>query len=216
LMDHTPGQRQFAKMEKFREYYMGKHGVTEAEIDDFILDRLAAQKAYAVTSRESLVALAETHGLAMASHDDATVEHVQQAIEEGVTISEFPTTLEAAKEAHANDLQVLMGAPNLVLGGSHSGNVSAMELAELDLVDLISSDYVPHSLLLSIFIIAQQTQKPVYEAMRPVTMNPAKAIGLEGDRGTLEIGKRADFLTVHLENNIPHLTTVMSQGQRIA
>ncbi|MEM9092889.1 MAG: phosphonate metabolism protein PhnM [Cyanobacteria bacterium P01_F01_bin.53] len=216
LMDHTPGQRQFAKMEKFREYYMGKHGVTEAEIDDFILDRLAAQKAYAVTSRESLVALAETHGLAMASHDDATVEHVQQAIEEGVTISEFPTTLEAAKEAHANDLRVLMGAPNLVLGGSHSGNVSAMELAELDLVDLISSDYVPHSLLLSIFIIAQQTQKPVYEAMRPVTMNPAKAIGLEGDRGTLEIGKRADFLTVHLENNIPHLTTVMSQGQRIA
>ena len=216
LMDHTPGQRQFTQMDKFREYYMGKHGVTEAQIDDFIRDRLEAQKAYAKTSRQALVALADTHNLAMASHDDATLDHVHQAIAEGVTISEFPTTLEAAKESHANDLQVLMGAPNLVLGGSHSGNVSAMELAELDLVDLISSDYVPHSLLLSIFIIAEKTQKPVHEAMRPVTANPAKAIGLAGDRGSLAVGKRADFLTVRLENNIPRLTNVVSCGQRVA
>ena len=216
LMDHTPGQRQFAKLEKFREYYMGKHGMSEAEVDDFIRDRIAAQKAYAIKSRTELVKLGSKHSLAMASHDDATVEHVQQAVEEGVTISEFPTTLDAAKEAHANSLQVLMGAPNLVLGGSHSGNVSAMELAKLDLVDLISSDYVPHSLLLSIFIMAAATEKPVYEAMRPVTMNPAKAIGLESDRGTLEVGKRADILTVHLENNIPRLTRVISQGQRVA
>ncbi|MGD1863837.1 MAG: alpha-D-ribose 1-methylphosphonate 5-triphosphate diphosphatase [Phormidesmis sp.] len=216
LMDHTPGQRQFAKLEKFREYYRGKHGMSEAEVDDFIRDRIAAQKAYAIKSRTELVKLGSKHSLAMASHDDATVEHVQQAVEEGVTISEFPTTLDAAKEAHANSLQVLMGAPNLVLGGSHSGNVSAMELAKLDLVDLISSDYVPHSLLLSIFIMAAATEKPVYEAMRPVTMNPAKAIGLESDRGTLEVGKRADILTVHLENNIPRLTRVISQGQRVA
>ena len=216
LMDHTPGQRQFAKLDKFREYYMGKHGVSAAQIEDFIRDRIEAQKAYAKESRKALVALANKHNLAMASHDDATVEHVQQAIDEGVTISEFPTTLAAAKEAHAKDLQVLMGAPNLVLGGSHSGNVSAMELAELELVDLISSDYVPHSLLLSIFIIAAKTQKPVYEAMRSVTVNPAKAIGLAGDRGTLEVGKRADFLTVCLENNIPRLTNVVSHGQRVA
>lgn len=216
LMDHTPGQRQFAKLEKFREYYRGKHGMSEAEVDDFIRDRIAAQKAYAIKSRTELVKLGSKHSLAIASHDDATVEHVQQAVEEGVTISEFPTTLDAAKEAHANSLQVLMGAPNLVLGGSHSGNVSAMELAKLDLVDLISSDYVPHSLLLSIFIMAAATEKPVYEAMRPVTMNPAKAIGLESDRGTLEVGKRADILTVHLENNIPRLTRVISQGQRVA
>jgi len=216
LMDHTPGQRQFTKMEKFREYYMGKHGVTDAEMDEFVRNRLEAQKAYADKSRESLVALAKERDLAMASHDDATVEHVQQAVAEGVTISEFPTTLEAAKEANANGLQVLMGAPNLVLGKSHSGNVSAMELAELELVDLISSDYVPHSLLLAIFIIAGKTQKPVHEAMRPVTVNPAKAIGLGGDRGSLEIGKRADLLTLQLENNIPQLTSVISNGHRVA
>lgn len=216
LMDHTPGQRQFAKLEKFREYYIGKHGMSEAEVDDFISDRIAAQKAHAVTSRTELVKLGNSHKLALASHDDATIEHVLQAVDEGITISEFPTTLDAAKEAHNHKLQVLMGAPNLVLGGSHSGNVSALELAQLNLVDLISSDYVPHSLLLSIFILADKTEKPVYEAMKPVTVNPAKAIGLAGDRGTLEISKRADLLAIHLKNNIPHLTHVISQGQRVA
>ena len=216
LMDHTPGQRQFAKLEKFQEYYMGKHGMSEAEVEAFIRDRIAAQKAYAVKSRTALVNLGTKHNLAMASHDDATVEHVQQAVEEGVTIAEFPTTLDAAKEAHQHQLKVLMGAPNLVLGGSHSGNVSAMELAEYDLVDLISSDYVPHSLLLSIFIVAQKLQKPVYEAMRPVTGNPAEAIGVGCDRGTLEVDKRADLLTVQLENNIPRPTRVISHGKRVA
>lgn len=216
LMDHTPGQRQFANLDKFKEYYAGKHGVTGAEMDDFIQNRLQAQAAHAIPAREALVAIAQTHELAMASHDDATVEHVQQAAAEGATISEFPTTLAAAKEAHAHQMQVLMGAPNLVLGGSHSGNVSALALAELDLVDLISSDYVPHSLLLSVFIIAQKTQRPVHVAMRPVTINPAVAIGLAGDRGSLEVGKRADLLTVQLENNIPRLTSVVSQGRRVA
>ncbi|MEL7330908.1 MAG: alpha-D-ribose 1-methylphosphonate 5-triphosphate diphosphatase [Cyanobacteria bacterium J06560_2] len=216
LMDHTPGQRQFAKLDKFKEYYMGKHGVTADEIDDFIRDRIEAQKAYAITSREALVSLATQHSLAIASHDDATVSHVHQAAAEGATISEFPTTLEAAKEARTQEMQILMGAPNLVLGGSHSGNVSALELAKLDLVDLISSDYVPHSLLHSIFIIAAETDKPVYEAMQPVTINPSVAIGLERDRGSLEVGKRADILTLKLNNNVPALTSVVSQGQRIA
>ncbi|KPQ32174.1 MAG: alpha-D-ribose 1-methylphosphonate 5-triphosphate diphosphatase PhnM [Phormidesmis priestleyi Ana] len=216
LMDHTPGQRQFVKLDKFREYYMGKHGISEAEIDNFIKERLEAQKEHAQKNRTVLVKMAAEHRLSMASHDDATVEHVEQAASEGANISEFPTTLIAAKTAKEKSLQVLMGAPNLILGGSHSGNVSAMELVQLDLVDLISSDYVPHSLLQSIFVIAAATAKPIYEAMQPVTANAASAIGLAGDRGTLEVGKRADLLTVHLNNNIPHLTSVFSQGKRTA
>ncbi|MBE9075893.1 alpha-D-ribose 1-methylphosphonate 5-triphosphate diphosphatase [Romeria aff. gracilis LEGE 07310] len=216
LMDHTPGQRQFAKLDKFREYYMGKHGVSAAEIDDFIQERLDAQKAFAVISRTALVELARSQNLAWASHDDATVEHVQQAIAEGATIAEFPTTLEAAKASHQHGLQVLMGAPNLVLGGSHSGNVSAMELVMADLVDIISSDYVPHSLLQSVFIIAAATGKPIHEAMRPVTINPAIAIQLDRDRGSLELGKRADLLTVCAEDTVPRLTSVICAGRRVA
>ncbi len=218
LMDHTPGQRQFAKLDKFREYYMGKHGVSAAELDGFIRERLQAQKEHAISNRKALVEMATAHNLSMASHDDATLEHVQQAAAEGASISEFPTTLTAAKAAKEKGLQVLMGAPNLVLGGSHSGNVSAMDLVELDLVDLISSDYVPHSLLQSVFVMAEATGKPIYETVKPVTINSAIAIQLEGDRGSLEVGKRADLLTVRYdcENQVPQLTQVIRGGRRVA
>ena len=131
-------------------------------------------------------------------------------------IAEFPTTLDAAKEAHQHGLQILMGAPNLILGKSHSGNVSAMELVERDLVDIISSDYVPQSLLQAMFLIARSAEKPLYQAMQLFTLNPAKAIGLERDRGSLEVGKRADFITVHDDGTVPRLVSVFRQGQRMA
>lgn len=195
---------------------MGKHGVTAEQMEGFIQSRIEQQQLHALTNRVGLVKLAQARAVPLASHDDATVEHVQQAVEEAAAISEFPTTLEAAKEAHHHGLKVLMGSPNLVLGGSHSGNVSAMELVEHNLVDVISSDYVPRSLLQSIFIIATATDKPVYEAMRPVTINPAKAIGLESDRGSLAVGKRADFLTVHDDGIVPTLRAVFREGRRVA
>ncbi|MEB3356573.1 MAG: alpha-D-ribose 1-methylphosphonate 5-triphosphate diphosphatase [Synechococcales bacterium] len=216
LMDHTPGQRQFSKIDKYKEYYVGKHGVSEAEMDTFIRDRITAQQAHADQSRRDLVALCRTHDISLASHDDATIEHVQQAIAEGAVIAEFPTTLDAAKEAHKHGLQVLMGAPNLVLGGSHSGNVSALDLVALDLVDVISSDYVPHSLLHAVFLIAHHTQRAIHEVLRLVTLNPAKAIGLGGDRGSLAVGKRADLISVHADGPVPRVMTVYSQGRRVA
>jgi alpha-D-ribose 1-methylphosphonate 5-triphosphate diphosphatase len=168
------------------------------------------------TTVVSLVELTQNHQICLASHDDATVEHVQAALQEGAKIAEFPTSLNAAKEAHLNGLQVLMGAPNLILGKSHSGNVSAMELVEKDVVDIISSDYVPQSLLQAMFLISQRQQKPLYEAMRLFTSNPAKAIGLDHDRGSLEPGKRADFIAVHHDGTVPRLVAVYRQGQRIA
>lgn len=216
LMDHTPGQRQFAKVDKYKEYYMGKHGLTEDEIGDFIQNRLEAQYNHANRNRQQIVDLARTKHITLASHDDATIKHVQQAVEDGAKIAEFPTTLDAAKAAHCHGLQILMGAPNLVLGGSHSGNVSAMELVERDLVHIISSDYVPQSLLQAMFLIAHHSAKPIYEAMKLFTINPAKAIGLEGDRGSLEIGKRADFITVHDDGVVPRLTAVIREGRRVA
>lgn len=214
LMDHTPGQRQFAQVEKYKEYYQGKHGVGADEMEGFIQARIEAQQRHAEENRRQLVDLTQTHQICLASHDDATPEHVQEALQDGAEIAEFPTTLDAAKEAHSHGLQVLMGAPNLILGKSHSGNVSAMELVERDLVDIISSDYVPQSLLQAMFLIAQQ--QPLYQAMRLFTLNPAKAIGLDGDRGSLEVGKRADFVTVHHDGVVPRFTSVRRQGQRIA
>jgi alpha-D-ribose 1-methylphosphonate 5-triphosphate diphosphatase len=216
LMDHTPGQRQFAKVEKYREYYMGKHGITEEQMDVFIQSRIEAQQQYVQQNRHRLVALMRSQGVALASHDDATVEQVQEAVEDGAAIAEFPTTLDAAKASHQHGLKVLMGAPNLVLGGSHSGNISALELLEHDLVDLFSSDYVPQSLLQAMFLMVYHTDKPLYEAAKLFTLNPAKAIGLESDRGSLEVGKRADFITVHDDGMVPRLTAVIRTGQRVA
>jgi alpha-D-ribose 1-methylphosphonate 5-triphosphate diphosphatase len=216
LMDHTPGQRQFAQIDKYKEYYQGKHGVSDAEMEHYIQTRLDAQQRHAEDNRRKLVELTQAHQICLASHDDATPEHVQESLQDGAKIAEFPTTLDAAKEAHLHGLQVLMGAPNLILGGSHSGNVSAMELIEQDLVDIISSDYVPQSLVQAIFLIAQQQQKPVYETMRLFTSNPAAAIGLAGDRGSLEVDKRADFITIHHDGTVPRLTHVYRQGRRIA
>ncbi|MCG8366752.1 MAG: alpha-D-ribose 1-methylphosphonate 5-triphosphate diphosphatase [Pseudanabaenales cyanobacterium] len=216
LMDHTPGQRQFAKLEKYKEFYMGKHGVGEHEIDQFIADRIAAQHQNAQQNRQNLVQLAQAKSLALASHDDATVEHVQEAIDDGVAIAEFPTTIRAAKASHENGLQILMGAPNLVLGGSHSGNVSAMELVSLSLVDIISSDYVPQSLLQAMFLIMRAQNLPLHEALRLFTLNPAKAIGLDGDRGSLEVGKRADLLIARDDGVVPQIVEVIREGKRIA
>jgi len=216
LMDHTPGQRQFTRLDKFKEYYMGKHGVKAEEIDDLIDARQKQQLEYADKHRQILVEHCRAKGFSLASHDDATVGHVQEAVRNGVAIAEFPTTLDAAKTAHSHGLQILMGAPNLVLGKSHSGNISAMELVELDLVDIISSDYVPQSLLHSAFIIKQKTGKPLYQAIKVITSNPAKAINLDSDRGSLEVGKRADLITVHDDGVVPRLTSVFQQGLRIA
>ncbi|MBE9048209.1 alpha-D-ribose 1-methylphosphonate 5-triphosphate diphosphatase [Pleurocapsales cyanobacterium LEGE 10410] len=216
LMDHTPGQRQFVNIDKYKQYYVGKHGVPVEKMEEFIEMRLSNQKRHAKENRQALVAMTQEKGISLASHDDATVEHVQEAIAEGVVLAEFPTTVDAAKEAHSNGLSVLMGAPNIILGGSHSGNVSAMELVELDLVDIISSDYVPRSLLQSAFIISQQTTKPLYEVIKLVTLNSATAINLDSEIGSLAVGKQADFVTVQDDGIVPKILEVYKKGDRVA
>ncbi len=216
LMDHTPGQRQFVNINKYKSYYTSRHGVPEAKMEEFIAMRLDNQRQHALANRQALVKLSQAKNISLASHDDATVDHVRGAIAEGVVLAEFPTTLYAAKEAHNHGLAILMGAPNVILGGSHSGNVSAMELVELDLVDIISSDYVPRSLLHSVFIISQEAKKPLYEVIRYITLNPAKAINLDRQIGSLSIGKKADFITVHDDGVVPRILEVYKQGDRVA
>jgi alpha-D-ribose 1-methylphosphonate 5-triphosphate diphosphatase len=216
LMDHTPGQRQFVNIEKYKQYYTGKHGVPASEMEAYIQQRQREQQEYGEKNTTDLVQLAKSKNVAIASHDDATAAHVREAIENGATIAEFPTTLEAASEAKKQGLRILMGAPNIVLGGSHSGNISAMELVQQNQVNILSSDYAPHSLLQAIFIIAKRMEQPLYQAMKLVTSNPAKAVNLFHDRGSLEVGKRADLITVHDDGVVPRLTSAIVQSKRVA
>lgn len=217
LMDHTPGQRQFQDAGKLRDYYRGKSGgMTEAELDEMFARRIAHSKQYAPQNYKGLVELAQKHGTPLASHDDTTSEHVEQAIKDRVAIAEFPTNVASAEGLHANGIKVMMGAPNLVRGGSHSGNVATAELARAGLLDLMSSDYVPSSLLLAALMLPKAA--PNYDlpaAIRTVSKTPAEAVGLN-DRGEIATGKRADAILVHVAPDGAAVRSVWSGGRRVA
>jgi alpha-D-ribose 1-methylphosphonate 5-triphosphate diphosphatase len=215
LMDHTPGQRQFRDVEKLAIYYRGKGGMSEAELADFMAKRLAMYDKYAVPNRRALVAVAKRHGVRLASHDDTTIEHVEESIADGVSIAEFPTTEEAAAASHAAGIAVMMGAPNLVRGGSHSGNVSAATLAEAGTLDIFSSDYVPASLLQAAFELPERVAGiTIPSAIATVTASPAAAMGLD-DRGQITVGRRADLVQVHLADGVPVVRQVWREGRRV-
>ncbi|MES9937872.1 MAG: alpha-D-ribose 1-methylphosphonate 5-triphosphate diphosphatase [Sedimenticola sp.] len=215
LMDHSPGQRQFASLDKYREYYQGKYGLDDQEIEEFIVKQKEASRKHSRSNREQIVVQCREMGVPMASHDDATAEHVDEAIGYGMSIAEFPTTKEAARESRGRGMKVLMGAPNLVRGGSHSGNVSARELAEDDLLDIVSSDYFPTSLLQAAFTLHQKVDGfTLPKAISTVTSNPARAAGLP-DRGEISVGKRADLVRVHEYHRFPLVREVWRQGRRI-
>lgn len=216
LMDHTPGQRQFTRIEKFREYYSGKLGLSEAQLDAFITERQEAHARLAAPTRHRIVALARQRGIPLASHDDATAAHVDVSVADGVSIAEFPTTAEAAASSRRRGLSVLMGAPNVVRGGSHSGNVSAQALAECGLLDALSSDYVPCSLLQATFDLPRRVPAiDLPAAIRLVTDNPATAVRLD-DRGRIAIGRRADLVRVGAEGPVPVVRGVWRAGRRVA
>lgn len=216
LMDHTPGQRQFRDIGIWKLYYMGKTDASDEEASKLINWRLGLHERNAERHRQALVAFARKHGAVLASHDDGTREHVAQAVADGVAVAEFPTTLEAAQASHAAGIQVMMGGPNVVRGGSHSGNIAAEELAREGILDLLSSDYVPASLLMAAFDLPRRVPSiTLPQALATVTANPARAAGL-GDRGVLAAGRRADIVRVHVAGGVPVVREVWREGRRVA
>jgi alpha-D-ribose 1-methylphosphonate 5-triphosphate diphosphatase len=217
LMDHTPGQRQFRDEGKLRDYYRGKGaGMTDAELDVLFERRFSYQKAYAAANMREIVALARQYEIPLASHDDTTEENVTDAIRERVSVAEFPTTIEAARGLHRAGIGILMGAPNVVRGGSHSGNIAAVDLAREGLLDILSSDYIPSSLLMAALQLPQRVPAiDLASAVRTVTKRPAEAVGL-ADRGEIRAGRRADLIRVHVAGDIPVVRCVWREGRRVA
>ena len=216
LMDHTPGARQFRDVETWKIYYGGKSGRSETELERLIAERRRLFSENHDRHRARLVSLAHERGIVLASHDDTTVEHVAQSRAEGIAIAEFPTTLDAAAASHAAGIQVMMGAPNVVRGGSHSGNVAAETLAREGVLDILSSDYVPASLLMGAFELTRRIETlSLPEAVRKITLNPARATGL-ADRGAIEPGLRADLVRVHMAGGIPIVRESMREGRRVS
>jgi alpha-D-ribose 1-methylphosphonate 5-triphosphate diphosphatase len=216
LMDHTPGQRQFRDEEKLRTYYRGKGGKSDAELDVLFAQRLACQQQYAVGNMRAIVALAHGRNIPLASHDDTTVDNVNEAVTDRVSVAEFPTTLEAAVGLHKAGIGILMGAPNVVRNGSHSGNIAAIDLAREGMLDILSSDYVPSSLLMGALQLSSKLPSiDLPSAIRTVTKRPAEAVGLM-DRGEIAAGKRADVIRVHIAHDVPVVRSVWREGHRVA
>lgn len=215
LMDHTPGQRVFTDLGTWRDYRKKGHGMTDAELDVALERAIHAHETYSTQNRQALAATARERGLVMASHDDATVENILEGFELGGTIAEFPTTLEAAQRAIGDGMAVVMGSPNLVRGGSHIGNLSTAECAIDGMLSILSSDYVPVSLLHAVVML---TQEPIGlslpQAMATASINPAAALNLN-DRGEIAIGKRADLVRMRLFNEAPVVRTVWKVGERV-
>ncbi|MEO8683312.1 MAG: alpha-D-ribose 1-methylphosphonate 5-triphosphate diphosphatase [Devosia sp.] len=216
VMDHTPGQRQFQSMETYKLFYKKQLGHSDADADKAVAARLAEQARYSAGHRKAITGRARELGLALASHDDATLAHVEEAVADGVAIAEFPTTLEAAAAAHDAGLAILMGAPNVVRGRSHSGNISATDLVRAGMMDILSSDYVPFALLQAAFLLPERIEGfGLPKALALVTGNPARAAGLD-DRGEIAVGKRADLVRVQVIRGAPVVRSVWRQGMRVS
>lgn len=197
LMDHTPGQRQWENIEHARVYYTGKKGWSEEKFQRKVAEAEEMQQRYANPHRQHFVDYVKDRGIALASHDDTTLAQVLQAQAEGVTVCEFPTTELAARAAREHGMATVMGGPNVVRGGSHSGNVAASHLASLGLLDILSSDYVPGSLLTAALRLVDDGHMTLPQAVATVTRNPARAVNLH-DRGELAVGLRADLVQVRV------------------
>lgn len=214
LMDHTPGQRQFRDMAKYYQY-AGRGGRAREAIEADTARKVREGRALNALNRPALVALAQARGIPLASHDDTTLDDVAMSRDERVALAEFPTTREAAEASHAAGITVMMGAPNLIRGGSHSGNVSAQDLAEAGLLSILSSDYVPASLLMAAFQLPERVPGiSLPEAVATVTANPARATGL-ADRGRIEAGLRADLVRVQEAQGVPVVRQVWRAGERV-
>ncbi len=215
INDHTPGQRQFVDPAQQRLYYTKKFAMTDAEFEAFTAKSLALHRKNAASHRREIVERAQARALPLASHDDATTAHVQEAVADGMTIAEFPTTREAAEASRAGGLSVLVGAPNLVLGRSHSGNIAASELLIDGTADILSSDYVPTSLMEAVFKLALGGSGiSLPAAVRLASRNPALAVALQ-DRGEIAADRRADLVRVRTVDGAPVVRTVWREGERV-
>ncbi len=216
LMDHAPGQRQFQTMDQYTLYYKTKKGMSDAAFEAFVERRKENSQLYAGQHRRILAERCAERGITLASHDDATPEHVAEARELGTRLAEFPTSMEAARASHENGMSVLMGAPNVVRGQSHSGNIAANDLADAGVLDVLSSDYVPFSLITAPFVLHDRGM-PLPDAIALVTATPARAVGL-ADRGELRQGARADVVRIRRQTSgdVPVVRSVWREGERVA
>jgi alpha-D-ribose 1-methylphosphonate 5-triphosphate diphosphatase len=214
LMDHSPGMGQYADISRYEDM-RAKDGHSVAEIAEMVAELQANHKRHTIPNRKFVLDIARPRNIPLASHDDRLESEVASNHQDGITISEFPVSLEAARAAKRQNMRAIAGAPNIVRGGSHSGNVAALTLVRENLVQALASDYVPAAMLEAVFRIVHEHVLSLPAAIALVTSGPADLVGLT-DRGRIAKNQRADLVQIRLHYEIPVIRAVWRGGVRIA
>jgi alpha-D-ribose 1-methylphosphonate 5-triphosphate diphosphatase len=213
LMDHSPGVGQYADIDFYRK--LRRQGGLDDEAVERRIVMLQDQRVrLRDPNRKGLLDRVGGTSVALASHDDRTEEEITENAADGIRISEFPVTMAAALAAKRAGMQVIAGAPNIVRGGSHSGNVNAVDLLRARAVDAFASDYVPPSLVEAAFQCARQEGLALPAAVAMIADHPARMVGL-ADRGRLETGMRGDLVRVRMHGTLPIVRQVWCAGERV-
>lgn len=215
IMDHTPGQGQFKEIMTFKNYYGRAHGKSDEELERLIARRIHSKKILGDTSLNAVISLSRKSHIPLASHDDDTPEKIRWLRSQGVTISEFPVTTEAAQAATQEGLAVCFGAPNIMRGGSTSGNLSARQAISEGHGTVICSDYSPMSILHAVMALRQSGLKALHEAVNMASLNPAKALGISDRTGSVEEGKVADLVLVNAQGEVPLVMKTFVSGKEV-
>lgn len=214
FMDHTPGQGQYRNLEIYAKTVTNRGGAESKTMTmEEIVNYHHKKPMLTLAQMKELTDMAHAHGITVASHDDDTVEKLAVNEQIGVDISEFPITIETAKAAKEKGFYTVVGSPNILLGGSHTGNMSAAEAVRSGCADILCSDYFPPALLHGIFYMSQKCGLPLPEMVLKATLNPAKAMKLDKDYGSVEVGKKADLLVVDVLDGYPVITHVLVDGR---
>lgn len=217
VMEHLPGIRQSRDIEAYVHRACKSTGESPELVREKIKVLVAEKSQFAARTRPEVVALARSRAMPLMSHDDTDVAHIDEGIAEGVSISEFPCSMEAAEAARSAGMMIVAGAPNLVRGGSQSGNIAVRDLLAARLVDILASDYVPRSMLDAAFMISADPglDYDLPSAVAMVTRSPALAGNLT-DRGAIETGLKADLIRVDLQDGQPFVKSAWRSGNRVA
>ena len=211
LMDHTPGQGQYSNIETYRQTLLGYGTVDETNVDDKIDTRIQTPK-ISIEDMQRMIAAAHEVGISVASHDDDSLDKLDFNQALGIDISEFPITLEVAQAAKDMGMMTVGGAPNILLGGSHSGNMSVAEGINHDAIDILCSDYYPSGLVHAIFQMHDQHAIPLHEMINRLSLYPAQALQLK-DFGQIKEGYYADLITIGVdEDRYPSVNSVFVGG----
>lgn len=216
VMEHLPGIRQSRDIEAYVARACKSTGESPERVREKIKVLVAEKSHIAATTRPDIVALARARSMPLMSHDDTDIAHIEEGVAQGVSISEFPCSMEAAEAARMAGMHIVAGAPNLVRGGSQSGNIAVRDLLRARLVDILASDYVPRSMLDAAFMIAADPglDYDLPSAVAMVTRSPALAGNLS-DRGAIKTGLKADLIRVDLQDGHPFVKSAWRSGHRV-